>query len=353
VKYEIEKRLLDMIPYKPIEGEFKVRLDANESFFSIPDNILKEFESSLKDIDFNRYPDPYSKEVCYRFARSKDIDVDSVIAGNGSDELINLIIQVFLKDGDKVLTLAPDFSMYRFYSDLRRAEVISVNNPYDEPIDVYALIQAIEESKPKIVIFSNPCNPTGQVISRDNIIKLLQKCPNILFVVDEAYMDFSDQSILNIAKDFSNVIVLRTMSKAFAAASIRLGFAVSNRELISTMKKVKAPYNINSVTQKFGSILLSHSEENKQRIEKIIRMRDNLYAGLQRYTDEIKVFPSGGNFIYVSTIRAKEIYDKLLSDGIAIRYFNNNTLRISAGNEEEQSALFSSLDNIFKNRGEK
>lgn len=347
MKYEIEKRLLDMIPYKPIEGKFKVRLDANESFFSLPKNILNEFVHSLEEIDFNRYPDPYSKEICEKFAKSHNIDVDSVIAGNGSDELINLIIQVFIKDGDKVLTLAPDFSMYRFYSELRRASVVSINNPCDKPIDIDAFVGSIIEENPKIVVFSNPCNPTGQVITRERIITLLRRCPKVLFVIDEAYMDFSDESVINITKDYSNVIVLRTMSKAYAVASIRLGFAVSNKELIRTLKKVKAPYNVNSVTQKLGSILLSRFEENKKRVEKIIEMRECLFNGLKKYMGEMKVYPSGGNFVFISSDRAKEIYEGLLDDGIAIRFFNNNTLRITAGNEEEQSALFSSLDKIL------
>lgn len=351
MKYNIERRLVEIDAYKPIEGVLPVRLDANESFFSMSEEMIKEFGKGLKEIEFNRYPDPYSKDICNKFAKYHNISSDCVVAGNGSDELINLIIQSFLKDGDKILTFSPDFSMYSFYANLRRAEVVKIETPYDSAVDIDLVIGAIKEISPRIIMFSNPCNPTGQVICQKDILKLCAASPDCLVVVDEAYMDFSDQSVIRYVEEISNMIILRTMSKAFAAASIRLGFAISNKELSMVIKKVKAPYNVNSVTQKFASILLDHLPENERKVKEIVQMRDLLYVSLKKYESNscpvFRVFKSAANFVYLETDRAKEIYERLLDAGVAIRFFPNGTLRITAGNNYEQIKLFKELDAIL------
>lgn len=346
MKYKIEKRLIEMDSYKPIEGSYRIRLDANESFFSIPKAILDEFSSSLKQIDFNRYPDPFSVDICTKFALYNKIESNMVVAGNGSDELINLIIQVFAKDNDKVMVFQPDFSMYAFYSNLRRCNVNILSIDIDSVFDVNKIIDKISEIQPSILIFSNPCNPTGQVIKKEDIVRICE-VSTCLIVVDEAYMDFANESVIKYVNNTPNLIVLRTMSKAFAAAAIRLGFLIANKELSAIIKKVKAPYNVNTVTQTLGSILLNHAEENKKRIDEIIEQRDLLYNGLSRikslFGGEFKAYKSYANFVFIKTKKAEEIFYYLLKNGISIRLLNSETLRITAGSKEELNELFKIL----------
>lgn len=348
-KYELEQRLVDMKPYEPLKGTYDIRLDANESYFKIPNEVVQEFKKALDDIKYNRYPDPYATELCKGFAKHLNINAENIMAGNGSDEIINLIIEAFLKDGDTVLTLRPDFSMYEFYSFLRRANLAFLEtNPSKAP-EVSDILEAVKINNPKILILSNPCNPTGQVIKKDEVIRLVKNIDSLV-IIDEAYMDFSNETIVYEIENLPNVIVLRTLSKAFAAASLRLGFAVANKTLIDTLKKVKAPYNINSVSQKFGSILLSHSDKYSKIIEEILEYREELYRELSGISNllgcEFKAYKPNANFIYIETKQAKKIYESLLKKGIAIRYFSNGALRITVGNKEENKAVLKELRGI-------
>jgi len=347
VSYKIEKRLLDMLPYEPLKGSYNVRVDANESYFKIPEEVIEQFKVALDEINFNRYPDPFAVELCDKFAKYFNVDRNNVVAGNGSDELINLIVEAFLKDGDTVLTLSPDFSMYRFYSDLRRAKNVVLKTDIGVTPKVDDIIDTISKVKPNLVILSNPCNPTGAVIEKSEIIRLVNSV-NCLMVIDEAYMDFSDQTIIEEVDKLSNTIVLRTLSKAFAAASLRIGFAVSNVEITDILKKVKAPYNVNSVSQKFGCILLDNAKKYQEIIKEILTLRDKQFNILKGITSllgsEFKAYKSNANFIYIKTEKAVEIYKALLDMGIAIRCFkSDNAIRISVGNEAENKAVIDAL----------
>lgn len=349
MSYKIEKRLLDMQPYEPLKGSYNIRVDANESYFKIPKEIVEQFKDALDEINFNRYPDPFAVELCEKFAKCFNVDRANVVAGNGSDELINLIVEAFLKDGDTVLTLSPDFSMYRFYADLRRTKNVVLKTDIGVTPKVDDIINTIKVEKPNLVILSNPCNPTGEVIKKSEIIRLVNSV-DCLMVIDEAYMDFSNQSIIEEIDKLPNTIVLRTLSKAFAAASLRLGFAISNANLTDILKKVKAPYNVNSVSQKFGCILLSNAKKYQEVIKEILRFRDELYCKFKGIKSllgsEFKAYQSNANFIYIKTEKAVEIYEVLLQMGIAIRCFkSDNALRISVGNEAENMAV---MDAIFK-----
>lgn len=345
MSYKIEQRLLDMIPYKPISGSYKIRLDANESYLNIPNGAREEFKEAVSNLNFNRYPDAYAEKLCRAFADYHSLNIENVMAGNGSDEIINVICEAFLKDNDNVAIIPPDFSMYAFYTNLRRGNIIEYPIREDYSVDIDEVLELINKEKVSILIFSNPNNPTSRIIPKESVLKLVKAAP-CLVVVDEAYMDFADESILDCVNSYPNLIVLRTMSKAFACAALRVGFAVGNTKLISVLKSVKSPYNVNVVSQTFGEILLRYKSEAQAAVKMIIESRDNLYAELKEIPtcmgSPFTALPPSANFVFIKTDKAYEIYERLLSDGIAIRCFDKR-LRITAGSKEENAEIIKKL----------
>lgn len=346
--YILNNKLKDLQPYDPIAGNYSIRLDANESFLELPMELLEKAQYSMADIAFNRYPDPYATELCESFGAYYGVDPALVTAGNGSDEWLFIIATSFLMRGDKILTVEPDFSMYRFYGSLAEAENVVYKKKEDLSIDVDDLIVQVRESGAKVVLFSNPCNPTSLGLRREEVRKLITSV-SALVVLDEAYMDFWDQSLLGEVAQYDNLIILRTCSKAFGMAAIRLGFAVANPTLTRTLRAVKSPYNVNAITQKMGALVMRSPELLHRALDEIILSRKALQAGLKdletRYPEQMHVYDSCTNFVLVRMPRAKEIFEGLLSKGIAVR-FMGDTLRITAGSEEENAQLLKNLESL-------
>lgn len=341
MSYTLNAKIKDLVPYEPISGEYNIRLDANESFLPVPEEVLAEIENAVKTTAFNRYPDPLAQKVCAQFAAYYGVDADFVTAGNGSDELISILLSAFAMRGDTILTLDPDFSMYSFYASISEAQCITIDKGESLRIDVDNLIQTANEKNAKIILFSNPCNPTSLGLEREDVRKIIRSV-NALVVLDEAYMDFWDQSLLQEVSEYDNLIILRTCSKAFGMAAIRLGFAVANPTLTRAIRAVKSPYNVNSVTQEIGAAILSHGDKLKKATARIIESRKELYAKLKAiealYPDKMKPFDSCTNFVLLRLQDAKGIFQELLQDGIAIR-FMGNYVRVTAGSEEENQTF--------------
>lgn len=340
--YELIKKLEKLEPYDPIQGEYEIRLDANESF------IKTDYESiiyGLKDADLNRYPDPYAKKLIQAYCDYYGIDSELVTAGNGSDELISIITACFLQKKDKVLCFSPDFSMYAFYSALYELNVIEAPKRCDLTIDVDEAIDKINSKNVKAVLFSNPCNPTSLGLKKTDVIKLIRSV-SALVVLDEAYMDFWDEkeSLLKETEEYDNLIVLRTCSKALGMAALRLGFAISNRKLTEKLRAAKSPYNVNSLTQSVAEYLLHDKQAITERIELCKAAKTELYNGIKNLNMPYfeMIYPSVTNFVFIKTSRAKEIFDFLLTRSIAVRYMGSY-LRITAGSREENEAVLGAL----------
>ena len=253
----------------------------------------------------------------------------------------------FLEKGDRVITLSPDFSMYGFYCSGAECENIVLKKDEDFNISVDAIISAAEESGARMIIFSNPCNPTSVGIEADEVRRLIRST-SALVVLDEAYMDFWNQSILSEVNDYDNLIVLKTCSKAIGLAAIRLGFAVANPTLTRAINAAKSPYNVNTLTQEIGKIILSNTAYIKESLESILSSKQELYTALLAYnSDDFRVIDSKTNFIYIKTSRAAEIFEKLRADSIVIRCFGGG-LRITAGTRQENDRLMSCLDSILR-----
>lgn len=340
--YELNKKLKNLLPYDPIKGEYKIRLDANESFISTDRERLCEAVSS---VPLNRYPDPYAKRLISAYCDFYGVDNELVTAGNGSDELISILTACFLEKGDKILCFSPDFSMYSFYSSLYELNVVMMDKESDLTINIDKAIQKINQENIKAVIFSNPCNPTSLGVVKADVERLITSV-NALVILDEAYMDFWDeeQSLIKDTAKYDNLIVLRTCSKALGMAGLRLGFAVSDKIITNKLRAAKSPYNVNSLTQSVAEYFLSDKQEMKNRIEQCKNARIELFDLLNELQMPCfeKIYTSVTNFAFVKTTKAKEIFDYLLDNSIAVRYMGDH-LRITAGSNEENKALYDAL----------
>lgn len=336
--YKLNEKAASMQPYQPLKGNFSVRLDANESYIDLSQSIKEEIAAEIKKIEFNRYPDPLAENACTAFADYYGIDRELVTAGNGSDELISVIINGFFERGGKVVITSPDFSMYGIYC--RIAEINAVTVKKDQNFDITAddIISAAKSNNAKGVIFSNPCNPTSRVLPPNEIMRIISSLQDTLIVLDEAYMDFYGEGLLKESGKYNNLIVLKTCSKAFGLAAIRLGFAVACKTLTNALRALKSPYNVNSLTAAAGCVVLGKKDYLISCSQKIINQRKKLYNMLSG-VNGIKVYESASNFVFVYTEKSEKIFNSLLNKGIAIRQLGD-CLRINAGSDSEQEIFF-------------
>ncbi|MDR0751291.1 MAG: aminotransferase class I/II-fold pyridoxal phosphate-dependent enzyme [Christensenellaceae bacterium] len=350
-KYTIEDHLSKLMPYNAINDyhAYPIRLDANESFINADSNPWVNPSSLLSEVQYNRYPDPTCKKLIKAFSDYYSVSPDCVTVGNGSDELIALICELFLEDKSTLLTTRPDFSMYSFYPYLRRAQVDYYIKPSTLDIDADALIDLVNQVKPNILVFSNPCNPTGKMLGVESVLKIIENS-ECLTIVDEAYMDFSSdyQSVIAKINNYENLIVLKTASK-FGFAALRLGFSVANKNLNRVLSSAKSPYNINSICQILGEFAFKNSKSLNQNIDTIRNSRIQLYEGLQKFHSVLNspfiAIESNTNFVYVKSLKCDAIFEELKRAGILVRNFGD-ALRITCGTTYENSMLFSTLNAI-------
>lgn len=343
MSYTLCEKVRDLEPYEPISGTYRIRLDANESFYNMPDEIKNEIKEIIDKTAFNRYPDPLATNVIKSFSDFYDIDPETVTATNGSDEMLYILASAMLQRNSKVLVIEPDFSMYRFYSSLSENQVIAIQKPDSLKIDVDEVIKTANDNNVDMIIFSNPCNPTGQGITAEESRRLV-KSVNALVILDEAYMDFWDQPVLQEAAQYDNLIVLKTSSKAVGSAAIRLGFAVANKTLTKALRAVKSPYNVNTLTQEIGTCIFSHKKLLTERRNTIVQNTKELYSKLlelkKTYSLPFNIYEPCTNFVYIRTELSYPLWQYLLDNGIAIRYFKNDSaLRITAGSKEENNEV--------------
>lgn len=344
----IPERIGRIAPYEPMKGDYPVRLDANESFVSLPQSLREELSGIVADFAFNRYPDPLAEEVTALFAAYHGVDPACLTAGNGSDELIALILGNLLERGECVLTASPDFSMYRFYASLSGIRCASLQKDESLCMTAEDLISAARRENARLIIFSNPCNPTAQGMPAKEVLWLCDSFGGLV-VVDEAYMDFWDQSVISEAALCENLIVLRTCSKALGMASLRLGFAAACPEITQALRKIKSPYNVNGLTQAVAAAVLRHPEVLREATARVAASCRSLCGSLTALAEKnggIRVYPTRTNFVTVASTCSGRLYDGLLSRGICVRRIGT-LLRITAGSEAENAALISALGELL------
>jgi len=338
------KDLSDFESYNAGKTEYKVRLNANESFNNLELETRREISRVIEDSIYNRYPDADALEICGLYAKYAKVKSENVMAGNGSDECIQIIAQTFLNTGDKVAIQSPDFSMYGLYTKVAGGIPIEFPLSKELKLDVKGFISMANNEEVKVVFLSNPNNPTGGTIAREDIIKIIQGCKCIV-VIDEAYFEFYGKSLVDKIEDFQNLIVLRTCSK-IGLAAIRLGFLIANNILMSELKKVKPPYNVNSISQSIGSVILKDPAIIHENVKHILIERVYLWEKLSKI-DGIKLYKAEANFILIQIENAHEIKKTLLEKSINVRSFTadplRNCLRITIGSRDENDCLLKNI----------
>ncbi|WP_427340139.1 histidinol-phosphate transaminase [Caloranaerobacter sp. DY30410] len=346
----VKKSILDLKPYIPNDYEYKYKMDANESPFNLPDNVIKSIIKNLYNLKLNRYPDTNSNALRREISKYIGVNFKNIIVGNGSDEMINIIINTFADKNDVVVSHSPTFVMYRLISKIAGVEYIDVPTDEDFNVDIDALIQTANDREAKLIFLCSPNNPTGNLIRKEEIIKVVNETKSVV-VVDEAYFEFGGKTIVQEVKNFSRLIVLRTLSKAFGAAGIRTGYLVAGDKIIDRLNSVKLPYNLNTISQLIGIELLRNKSEILSRVRLVNEERDKLYDEMKKI-DGIKVYPSSANFILFRVDNGKKVFEGLLDKGVKVRFFSGgrleNHLRVTVGTQEENKAFIDALKEVMK-----
>jgi histidinol-phosphate aminotransferase len=309
-----------------------IYLDANENPFSN---------------GMNRYPDPQQKDLKAAIADKKDIYVDNILLGNGSDEVLDLIFRAFCEPNqDNIITLPPTYGMYGVLASINAIEnrEVLLNEEFQPNVDV--ILNAVDANT-KIIFLCSPNNPTGNSFSDESIIRILNNFKGLV-VLDEAYIDFSaNKSWLNELNDFPNLIITQTLSKAYAMAGLRIGILYASKPIIAVLNKIKPPYNVNILSQEAAEKKLLQSTLKAQ-VRKILVEKEKLVSALKATKFIVKVFPSDANFILVKVDEATYRYQQFLDNGVVVRNRSNqplceNCLRITVGNKEENERLMEVL----------
>ena len=340
-----KENILNIEGYVPSDIPYQIKLDANESSFKkISENLM----INENGLDVNFYPDSSSTILREKIGQYAGIKSENIIVGNGSSEMIDLIMKSFVDKGDSILTFSPTFSMYKVYANIYSADLVEV--PCEDNFEI-PLSKIMEVSKTlgnKLMILCNPNNPTGKDIPREDILKILDNS-NQLLVMDEAYIEFGGESIIDLVNEYENLIVLRTFSKAFGLAGARIGYMAANRNIIEIIDRVRPPYNLNKFSQHAGILALEKLDEVLEEIENVKKRRSKVYAAMKGFG--LQAFESYGNFVFFKDDEEK-IFLKLVEKGILIRKFSGNLkgyYRVSVGSENEMVYFIKSVEEIMKN----
>ncbi|HZK02653.1 MAG TPA: histidinol-phosphate transaminase [Anaerovoracaceae bacterium] len=345
---KLNKKLIDLESYKVDTEVYKIRLDANESFINPVDKLKDELADAFKALDFNRYPDNSYLELRKAIGAYCNVSPKLVVVGNGSDELLSIIIGNFLKADDTMLLAEPDFAMYKIFLSAYEKKGYSVQRAKGGAPDISEMIKLAHEKNVSAILLSNPSAFYSTVAAKENLLRLTDEV-NCLVIVDEAYMDFSDQSLLGEVAKRDNLMVLKTCSKAFGCAGIRLGYAVASEKLIGIMDAIRPPYNLNILTEAAGKVIFSRPQHISDSIQKIIENRDVLYGRLKALEKSPKidtVYPTATNFICIDTAHADEIYERLKQKSISVRNLKT-MLRITVGTQVENDSFVEALSDII------
>jgi histidinol-phosphate aminotransferase len=330
------------------------------SYSSARDDFKKENEKKLIYLDanespfdngINRYPDNNHNELKKVVSGVKNVNVNQVVFGNGTDEILDLIVRIFCNPSeDKIITLPPTYGMYDVIAKTNGVENIEIPLKSDFSIDKNEILK-LSSKKTKILFLCSPNNPTGNSFDTNNLTDLIKSFKGIV-VVDEAYIDFSSkQSLISLIEDNNNLIITQTMSKAYGMAGIRLGMGFSSEKIINYLNKIKPPYNINLLTERKALEELYKIDEIEKNISIVLDQRNLLVSCLEKLDFVEKIYKSDANFLLVKVDNADLRYNQLLENGIVVRNRSNqplcqNCLRITIGTKNENTSLIKTLNEL-------
>ncbi len=348
---KVNTRVRELRPYALIPERATVKINQNENPWDAPARIRQESLRRLAGRAWSRYPDFIPANLHERLADFTDWTADGIIAGNGSNELIQALLMVTVEKGKRVLISEPTFALYKQISTVLGGEVLSVPLNQELKFDTPALLRAVQSFKPDVTILCSPNNPTGCQLDDLELVSLLKLSAGFV-VIDEAYSEFSGHTVVPLLREHRNLVVLRTFSKAMALAGLRIGYLLTSPELAREVSKAVLPYNLNFVSQTAAEVVLEmYVAELKSLVEQIIIERERLYKGINKIAG-LHPVSSRANFMIVrSELDPKFIFDELLKRDILIRDVSRypmlqNFFRVSVGTPAENNLLLTALTEI-------
>ncbi len=346
VRREVQELESYSVPELPVD----IKMDANENNWGLPEALRDRVKTGVGDFPFHRYPDSDSSTLRERLGRYTGMDAGNLMVGNGSDELIMYVVNTFVSKGDRIVIHTPTFSMYDFFTRLSGGQTVAVESDGDFRVDSDSIVKAALEQEAKIVFVSNPNNPTGTVLSETELERIISGVRSVV-VVDEAYYDFYGETVINWVYEHSNLIVLRTFSKALALAGLRIGYLAAGDEIMEYLKRVKIPYNVSSFSQYMAGMVMDEEKALREWLEEFRQVREDFASELASI-DGVKVFPSHANFVLISVPDGEGTWRKLLNKGILVRKFGDrkmkDCLRVTIGKPGENRVFLRELAKCLK-----
>ncbi|MGV0753443.1 histidinol-phosphate transaminase [Empedobacter brevis] len=338
---------------RPNVKAMKAYSSARDEFQEINDDfIFLDANENPFNNGLNRYPDPLQRNVKSILSKLKNVPAEQILLGNGSDEVLDLIFRAFCEPNqDNVIAISPSYGMYHVLANLNAVEyrksLLSEADFQPKIEDVFSKV----DDHTKMIFLCSPNNPTGEIIKKESILKIVNRF-NGLVIIDEAYIDFaSEASWIGEIKNYPNVIVTQTLSKAVGLAGIRLGILYASQEIVDVLNKIKPPYNINQLTQLKAIEILNNYRKVIETTNTILQQKQALENALTEISFVEKIYPSDANFILIKVDNANKRYNQLVEKGIVIRNRNNddlckNCLRITVGTEVENQKLIQTFKTI-------
>ena len=332
----------ELQPYVVNPVVCSVKLDANEGNKDLFKDLIKDIGD---DFYLNLYPDDNYTQLKEAIVNYIGCKIENISVGNGSSELLDLCVKTFVDTNELILSLDPTFSMYSIYAKIVNSRYIGAGEGNDFTINVDDVIKSIEENDPKLTIICNPNNPTGTTIKRDDVLRIVKSTDNVV-IVDEAYMELSNESVVDEIENYDNLIVVKTMSKAFSMAGIRTGYLIANEELVKTIEKVRPPYNLNSISALLATKALKQKDKMLSYVENLKVEREKIYEKL--IDMGVKAYKSGANFVFFSS-KVDNLAEKLIDNDVLIRKFGgklDNYYRVTVGSPKENEAFLNAMKKI-------
>jgi len=339
-----------MPPYNLKEASCRIKLNQNESPFAIPEEVRSEILSFAKEHAFSRYPALLAFPLAEKLSALLKVPKDWVLVGHGSNELIWALIQTVLGRGDRVVVPVPAFALFTHYPKVVEAELVEVPAKEDLSYDVERLLSEAGNPETRLVLIASPNSPTGAALALRDVEHLCQATRGLL-LLDEAYCQFAKANALGLLADHPNLILLRTFSKAFHLAGMRVGYLLAQPEISEAVSKCKLPFSVDALAQTAAGAMLARQDWVVEKAGYIIRERERLFQELGELPG-VRPYPSQANFILFRVPDARKVFEDLLEQGVLIRDVSHNPLlanclRVTVGLEDENEAFLKALRGIL------
>lgn len=351
----IRSEIKQLAAYHVADASGLIKLDAMENPYALPDDLLTQLQQSFVKADLNRYPDPSAAALTQQLRKSMQVPDDkSIVLGNGSDELIQMLAMALAKPDACLMSFEPGFVMYRMIANFTAIHYVGVPLSEDFNLDMLATHAAIKKHQPAVIFIAYPNNPSANLFNDDAIEEIIKIAPGLV-VVDEAYHPFAQASFMSKLSIYKNLLVMRTVSK-MGLAGLRLGLLCGEPDIINEIDKVRLPYNINVLTQTAGLCVLANIDVLDKQAALICEQR-TVVSGAMKATDGLEVFPSQANFILFRVLSkpADDVFESIKKAGVLIKNMKAkegalaNCLRVTIGTQEENRAFLTALKQAMKN----